>query len=215
MDCIAHRGFAGTEPENTLAAVRAAGPRADLVEVDVRRCGSGDLVVIHDERVDRTTDGAGRVADHSLASLRALDVLGTGRGVPTLAEVVGAAGPRPNVELKEPGLTADALAVAEARGRRPLVSSFLPEVVRSAADRGADAALLVADRDSAVERAGELGCVAVHPHHDLCDPAFVERAHGAGLAVNAWTVRSAGTAERLSAAGVDGLIADAPGYCDP
>ncbi|MEF8887031.1 MAG: glycerophosphodiester phosphodiesterase [Haloarculaceae archaeon] len=236
MDCIAHRGFAETNPENTLAAVRAAGsagegadastetaaaddpgapdPTADAVEVDVRRCGSGELVVIHDETVDRVSDGTGRVGDLALAQLRDLAVLGTGAGVPTLAEVLEATAVPLNVELKERGLAGDALALADETGTDAWYSAFDPAAVREVRERGGDAALLFAeDADTALERARRLGCVAVHPHHSLCDAAFVGRAGEAGLAVNAWTVRSRETAAALAEAGVDGVIADAPGYC--
>lgn len=234
MDCIAHRGFAEPNPENTLAAVRAAGsagegadaptetaddrgapgPTADAVEVDVRRCGSGELVVIHDETVDRVSDGTGRVGDLALAELRALDVLGTGAGVPTLAAVLEATAVPLNVELKGRGLAGDALALADEAGADAWYSAFDPAAVREVREYGGDAALLFAeDAAAAVDRARQLGCVAVHPHHSLCDAAFVGRAGEAGLAVNAWTVRSRGTAAALAEVGVDGVIADAPGYC--
>lgn len=234
MDCIAHRGFAETYPENTLAAVRAAGgtgaganasgvgadatadtsPPADAVEVDVRRCGSGELVVVHDETVDRVTDGTGRVADLALAQLRALDVLGTGAGVPTLAEVFEAAAVPVNVELKERGLAGDALARADEAGVGAWYSAFDPAVVEAVHERGAGVALLFAERpDDALDRARRLDCAAVHPHHSLCDADFLSRAREAGFAVNAWTVRSRETAAALAEGGVDGLIADAPGYC--
>ena len=216
MDCIAHRGFAETNPENTLAAVRAAGeePAADAVEVDVRRCGSGELVVIHDGTVDRVTGGTGRVADLALARLRGLDVLGTGAGIPTLAEVLEATAVPLNVELKERGLAGDALALADEAGTDAWYSAFDPVAVEEVREHGGDAALLFAeDAADALERARRLDCAAVHPHHSLCDAAFVGRARAAGLAVNAWTVRSHRTAAALAEAGVDGGIADAPGYC--
>ena len=116
MRLIAHRGFAGVNPENTLTAVGEAATVADAVEVDIRRCATGELVVVHDETVDRVTDGEGPVADHSLAELRGLDVLGTGEGVPTLEAVLEAVpdGVGANVELKEPGTAADALAAMDA-----------------------------------------------------------------------------------------------------
>ena len=71
---IAHRGGAGLWPENTLYAFqRAADMGADMLEMDVRATRDGHLVVIHDDSVDRTTNGAGRVQDLSLAELQALD----------------------------------------------------------------------------------------------------------------------------------------------
>ncbi|PSQ60363.1 MAG: glycerophosphodiester phosphodiesterase [Halobacteriales archaeon SW_9_67_25] len=219
MNCIAHRGFAATYPENTLAAVRGAVEAgADAVEVDIRRCGSGEVVVIHDNTLDRVTDGAGGVADHSLATLRDLDVLGTGEGVPTLADVVATVpdGVGLNVELKETGLAADALAAADDHGGDLLVSSFETATLREARAAGAESlALLVGPgSECPLEDARTLDCRAVHPYRELCDATFVDRCHDAGFAVNAWTVRSADEARRLGAAAVDGLIADAPAYCE-
>lgn len=221
MDCIAHRGFAETNPENTLAAVREAATGADLVEVDVRRCGSGELVLAHDADVDRISDATGHVGDRSLAELRSLDVLGTEAGVPTLRaafEVAGEADVRLNVELKERDTGTDVLAVADEFGADPLLSSFDPVALDAVADAPIDAdpemAYIFADSPVAsIERARDLGCVAVHPRAELCTAAFVERAHDEGLVVNAWTVRDGATAARLQAAGVDGLIADSRAYC--
>lgn len=215
MHCIAHRGFAGVNPENTLPAVRrAAAAGADRVEVDARRCGSGELVVIHDEDVERVTDGTGRVGELPLARLRDLEVLDSGAGIPTLAELLETASVPLNVELKERGLVDDALALVDDAGADVLYSAFDPAVVEAVRERGADAApLFFEEPDRALELARRLDCVAVHPHLGLCEDALLARAGDAGLAVNAWTVRSPEAGRTLADAGVDGLIADAPGYC--
>lgn len=218
MNCIAHRGFAATYPENTLSAVRGAvAAGADCVEVDARRCATGEIVVIHDETVDRVTDGTGAVADHSLSGLGGLDVLGTGEGVPTLAAVAAALpdGVALNVELKETGLAADALAAVADHGGDVLVSSFETDALREAREAGAGslAVLFASDAECALGEARRLDCRAVHPHRDRCNRTLVDRCHGAGFAVNAWTVRSSDQAERLHDAGVDGVIADAPACC--
>ncbi len=208
---IAHRGFAAEHPENTLAAVRAAAEQADVVEVDVRRCGSCDLVVIHDATVDRATDGTGRVDAHTLAELRDLSVLGSGHGVPTLADLPEVLPPSVgiNVEFKEP-VVADALPALRQFDGEVVVSSFDPGILATVAEVAPDlpTALLVADAEDAVERARDLGCAAVHPEWSACDPELVERAHEAGLSVNAWTVEHRETADRLAEMGVDGVIAD-------
>ena len=215
MRLIAHRGFAAVNPENTLKAVRSAAPVADAVEVDVRRCGSGELVVIHDATVDRVTDGAGPVADHTLAELDDVDVLGTGEGVPTLTAVLGAVtdGVAVDVELKEDGTAGDALAAVTASDADARISAFDPDVL--AACRSADASvpralLAPADGVAAIDTARELDCTALHPAAGVCDGHLVDRAHAAGLAVNAWTVDRPGTARSLADCGVDGLIADRP-----
>jgi glycerophosphoryl diester phosphodiesterase len=103
----AHRGRSGQLPENTLAAFRkAVDLGADRLELDVQMTRDGELVVIHDETVDRTTNGTGRVADLTLAEIRALDA-GQGEQVPTFAEVLqfaAAAGVPLMPEAKSPHL---------------------------------------------------------------------------------------------------------------
>ncbi len=121
---IAHRGGRARAPENTIAAMRlgvAAG--ADAIELDVHRCASGEIVVIHDPSVDRTTDGTGRVATMTLADLRSFDAGCRFSGtppttgscqIPTLAEVLEAFPETPLViELKTPAASAGTRALIE------------------------------------------------------------------------------------------------------
>lgn len=225
MNCIAHRGFADEHPENTLPAVRAAATVADAIEVDVRRCGSGELVVVHDATIDRVTDDSGRVAARSAAELADLSVCGSGAGVPTLAEVCAELPSEVtlNVELKERGLVADLEPSLAGFDGDVLVSSFLDGPLRNLERR--DAALLFggdetdegggdANAEAMLDRAVALGCVAVHPHYATCTPSLVRRAHERGLTVNAWTVPDPATAGELAAAGVDGVIVDSPAICE-
>lgn len=213
---IAHRGFAAEAPENTVGALeRAARRGADAVEFDVRRCGSGESVVIHDAQVDRVTDAEGRVADVTARELAELDVLGSGEGVPTLSAALAAVPPAVgvNAEFKEPVVDAALPPLADAPNE-VLVSSFDPRVIESVRehDPGVATALLRtgdAGPAAAVERAVSLGCSAIHPEVDLALAGdAVAAAHREGLAVNAWTVETARTAADLRSAGVDGVIAD-------
>lgn len=217
MNCIAHRGFAGVAPENTLPAIRRAvgvtdGGRADAVEVDVRRCGSGELVVCHDERVDRVTGETGAVADFTAGELAALSVAGGDAGVPTLAEVVAALPPEVTLhaELKEP-VGADLEAAVADAAPEVVVSSFDADALAGVAEL--PRAWLVTGADGAVERAVELGATALHPPVDVCDRSLVERAREAGLAVNVWTVTDPDETRRLDEWGVDGVITDYPSCC--
>lgn len=216
MRLIAHRGFAAVHPENTLRAVRESARVADLVEVDVRRCGSGELVVVHDPTVDRVTDGSGRVRDLTLSELRDLDVLASGQPVPTLAEVLDAVSPPVgvNVELKERETAESAAEMLADADVDVLVSSFNADalaVVGETAPNLPTALLFEFDPRENLRRAAELDCAAVHPHHEQCSEGLVRRAHAAGLSVHAWTVADAATAGALGEAGVDGVIADLPG----
>ncbi|WP_336133803.1 glycerophosphodiester phosphodiesterase [Natronomonas amylolytica] len=212
MRLIAHRGFAGALPENTRRAVEEATEYADEIEIDVRRCKSGELVVIHDATVDRVTDGSGAVADHTIDELRALDVLGTGEGVPTLSAVLRAVPNHigVNVELKEPGIAVDALTRMASLHPQTLVSSFLPDELADCRAAAPDVprALITDDGDDAVRAARDLGCEYVHPSVDACTERLVGAAHRQGLSVNVWTVRTRNEAERLAELGVDGIIAD-------
>lgn len=218
MRCIAHRGFAGEFAENTVGAVAAAAEVADWVEVDVRRCGSGEIVVVHDATVDRVTGATGEVGTLSRAELAGLDVLGSGDGIPTLAEVVDVLPPSVgiNVELKEGGLATDVVDVVDAHEGGVLVSSF---------DAGALAELKVladyplalvaeANADERLTRAADLDCTAIHPHWDLCDERFVTRAHDANMTVNAWTIEDRVAKVSARNAGVDGLISDYQRFCE-
>ena len=213
MRLIAHRGFAGQYPENTRQAIEAAVDLADEIEVDVRRCDTGELVVIHDQTVDRVSDGSGAVCRHSLAELRDLDVLGTGEGVPTLAEVLELVPPTVglNLELKDVGLARDALRLARDAAPQVTVSSFHANELEGC--RGADATvprayLFEDDPRQAMGFARELDCCFVHPSLDCCDERLVGDAHAAGMSVNVWTVRERSEAERLPELGIDGVIAD-------
>lgn len=213
MRLVAHRGFAGVYPENTLRALAGASPHADAVEIDVRRCGSGELVVIHDETVDRVTGGTGRVADHSLSDLRGLDVRGSGEGVPTLQAALAAIPPEVgvNVELKERGTAADALSLTHRTDSPVTISSFDPAIlarVRETAPRVSRALVLETDPPAGLSRARELGCTSVNPAVGLCDEPLVNSAHRAGMEVNAWTVEDPTTGRHLAGLGVDGAIAD-------
>src|SRR5215831_20128983 len=106
---IGHRGACGYAPENTLASIeQAIELRCAFTEVDIQRTSDGELVLLHDERVDRTTNGRGRVSDITLPDIRMLDA-GGGQMVPTLEEALRVAKGRIGLilELKTTGLAHD------------------------------------------------------------------------------------------------------------
>jgi glycerophosphoryl diester phosphodiesterase len=237
---VAHRGGSRLAPENTLEAFRDAVERwrADMLEMDVRLTRDGEVVVIHDETVDRTTDGTGPVSAYTLSELQRLDAghrfvdprgeatfRGRGVRIPRFEDVLLALpGVRMNVEAKEPGVAA------------PLV-----DIVRR---HGAEARVLVAAehehcRDAARGYPGPWGASrtqvfrfwALHrlpgggPYTPAADilqvpevwrglrvvtPAFVRAAHGRNLPVQVWTVDDPADMRRLLAMGVDGIQSDRP-----
>lgn len=224
---IAHRGFAARFPENTLASFRGAvSLGADGIELDARQCATGECVVIHDATVARVTDGEGRVADRSLAELRSFEVLESGESIPTLAEAFDAIPPAVtlHVELKEADPIPRVVDLADEHPHEVVVSSFDPDHLSRVTELdGPPTALLFAtDPDRNLPLAADLGCAYVHPHASLClGTDLIERAHEAGLGVNAWTlgppdgdglwtVTDPDVPDRLRKREIDGLIADAP-----
>ena len=219
---IGHRGAAADAPENTLAAFALALEQgADGIELDVQLCADGVPVIMHDDTVDRTCDGAGRVGDLTLAELQLLTIDGA-HPIPTLDDLFATFGRRTlyNVELKALGLDDGGLSAAVARiiaahgvGEQVLISSFSPFTVR-AAQRAMPAGVPVALlRERRVTRLAHalLRAAADHPYYPLVDEALMAWARRRGLRVNVWTVDDPTEARRLIRLGVHGIITNRPG----
>lgn len=222
MWVIGHRGSGANAeselPENTIASVlRAVTEGATMVEIDVQLSADGLAYVMHDDTVDRTTDGTGCVRSLSAAQLDALRA--DGEPVPTLAALLDATTVALNVELKSnedarcpaTDRTALASAVVDALdAREVIVSSFdLELLLRVRAISDVPLAFL-SSRRAGFEVAIERGFAAVHPRFDRVTAQDVERAHAAGLRVHPWTVNDVATMRRLIAMGVDGIVTDHP-----
>jgi glycerophosphoryl diester phosphodiesterase len=214
---IGHRGAAGHAPENTLQAIEA-GIRlgADLVEIDVQRTRDGQLVVIHDKRVDRTTNGSGWVCEMTLAGLRALDA-GEGGRIPTLAEVVELARGRVGlmVELGAPGIAEEVVKTVSAhRFPGPLVyASFLHAellAVRQAAPEASTLALCEGVPVSATTFAAEAMATHVGLSKESVSAELVTALHRGGCQVFVYTVNEPEDIARVRALGVEGIISDFP-----
>lgn len=216
MRLIAHRGFAATHPENTIAAVQSAAQCADAVEFDVRRCRSGELVVIHDDTVDRVTDGSGPVVEHSLEELRSLSVLGTDEGVPTLEELLAAvpADTEINLEMKDHGIAADVLAALEGVANRVVTTSFLEDELRAIRELDPDQPTgLLASRhlENPVTTAVELDCDVIGANYWRClFTPLPDRANAVDLEIHAWSIERESTARLLGFRGVDCVSSDRP-----
>jgi len=217
---IAHRGASAIEPENTLLAIRRAIELgAPWIEVDVQACADG-LVVIHDDTLERTTDGHGPVATQTVEALRALDA-GHGERIPLPQEVLDLCRGRcaVNLELKGPRvaprllpLLRDAL-LAGWSADALLCSSFdWPQLAAlHAALPGLPLGVLCEQVDTAaVAMAEQLGVRVIACALDHADADAVAAARGAGCALWVFTVNDADTAARLAALGVDGIFSDQP-----
>ncbi len=228
---VAHRGDKTYAPENTLSAFKqAAGKGADAVEFDVKLTADGQVIVLHDQTVDRTTNGTGNAARLPLAALRDLDagVLFPGQfpgeRIPTLDEVFEMVGKRiyMNVELTNYSTPNDALVpkVAELVRKhglqdRVLFSSFFARNLQKAR------LLLPEVPRGLLAWSGWMGWpartfgwrgdyYALHPYLTNVDAGLVDRIHAAGKRVNAWTVTAEVDIERMIGLGVDGIITDDP-----
>ena len=230
---LGHRGASADAPENTLAAFRLALEQgADGVELDVRRCRTGEVVVVHDGDTARVAGAPLRVAEASLAELRALDVGARagarfrGERIPLLEEVLEALpGAIVNVELKSERGRADlSLAAATARAleragaaSRVVVSSFdyrLVVAFRLAAPAVPVGLLFDAEDPGRLRTwlgVRLLAPAAVHPDRALVTPERFRAWSARGLAVNVWTVDDADEARRLAALGASALITNVPG----
>lgn len=218
---IAHRGASADAPENTVVAFALASEQgAHGVELDVRLSADGNVVIMHDSTVDRTTDGSGAVAALTADELRALDA-GQGQPVPTLDQVFEAFGPSMlyNIELKNSALLSHdmELAVADRIAAHHLenqvaVSSFNPLAVRRARRHLSASTIvgLVRQRRPRTFRHFLANAGADHPHYSLVDEAYMRWARRRAYRVHVWTVDDAGEARRLAALGVHGIITNRP-----
>lgn len=222
MLIIGHRGAKGYAPENTISSFkRAIELGVDMIELDVYVLLTGEVVLMHDHKVDRTTNGKGYVYEQSYDEVRALDA-GGGEQVPTLQEVLDFVNRRVviNVELKGPG-TAKAVAAIiadyiETKGWQPsnfIVSSFnhhelkefqshLPSITIAAL---MDA--LPLDYAAFAER---LGAKIVSPGHQFVTKEYVDDAHARGMRVNVWTVDDPDEIHRMMRMGIDGIFTNVP-----
>ncbi len=197
------------------------------VEFDIRLTGDGALVLCHDSRIDRTTDGTGRVAAISLAALRRHDAGGwfgpafAGEKIPTLDEALALAAERTlgcNVEIKadrgRERETAAALAASLNRRQCPvLVSSFLVDALaefRALMPDIATGLLIRVIRRGWRDLAARLGCAAIHADHRRLDPRTVDAIRAAGYSVRAYTVNDPDRARVLFDWGVTSVFSDAP-----
>jgi glycerophosphoryl diester phosphodiesterase len=223
---IAHRGASAYAPENTPAAFDLALEQgARDLELDVHLTADAHLVIIHDDTVDRTSDGHGPVAAHTLAALRALDAGAwfdarfAGQRIPVLAEVLNRYKGRAHlhVELKarspalarrtaeivrEHGMTGEVTITSFQRERLEEMRACAPELPMGWLVRDVD--------DDTLARARALGVRQLCPRAALVTPALVARLHAEGFGVRAWGVSDEALMRRVADAGADGMTVNFP-----
>lgn len=231
LEIIAHRGNSSVAPENTLAAFASAiAAGADCIEIDVSYTRDGEIVVIHDDTLERTTNGTGAVREAALEQVRSLDA-GTwfapayaGQWVPTLAEFADLLSGYEDVagliELKGRWSSANIAQVVEivssaGISERTILQSFHAHTLARLHDLASHlrrGVLAVDDVESLIPECAAAGVHMLNPHVDYVEqnPDIIARIHEAGLLVQVWTVNEPEKWAFLQDLGVDGIITDRP-----
>lgn len=229
---FAHRGACALAPENTIASFElASAHQADAIELDAKLSKDGVVMVIHDPTLERTTNGTGKVNQHTLAELKALDAGGkfdpkfSGEKIPTLDEVFEAVGKKllVNVELTNYSSPKDDLIVkvAEVVKRqnmqdRVLFSSFIPKNLKMMKELLPDAPvalLCLMGLGGLLSRSIFLTHVSpaiIHPYLTDVDPLYVRMEHRRHRRVHVWTVNAEQDIKHMLAMRVDGIFTDDP-----
>ena len=215
---IGHRGAAGHEPENTLLSLnKAVELGCDMTEIDVHVCKSGEVVVIHDEEVLRTTNEPGFVSQLTLDELKSLDA-GKGEKIPTLEEVLKTFKGKIqlNIELKGGMTPVPVFRIVENSGWSPdeiLITSFNWDMLDHYRELDREARLGPLAHENvfhASRYALKIDAYCVNPLHHLCRQTFVTKAHKKGLKIFPWTVNESFDIGKMKDFGVDGIISDFP-----
>lgn len=235
LQIIAHRGFSIDYPENTLLAYRAAlSSGIDMLEIDVHLTKDQELVVIHDDKIDRTSNGTGYIKDYTLDELKSYDFGSwkdhsfAGSQIMTFSEVAQLVKPydvKLLIEIKKPK-------------QYPNIEEILVKQIEENHLSPEDVIIQSFDEKSMIKMASitqqyELGllvskkkyllrmpnfnkiakyCQYVNPNYELVSQKWVERAHLHQLKVMPYTVNDIKSIEKLINDGVDGIITDGPNY---
>jgi glycerophosphoryl diester phosphodiesterase len=219
---IGHRGAAGYEPENTLVSFqKAIDMGVDGIELDVHLSNDGQIMVIHDETIDRTTNGRGVVRKLSLQELKSFRTEKL-QEIPTLSEVIDAVNKRclVNIELKGDGTAKPVLNLIENyvleknwNYNQFLVSSFdwiaLKEV-RLLNSKIPIGVLTHTDLDLALAFAKFIKAETIHPYFHLLTKENTRQMQKEGFQVLAWTVNEPDDIQQIQSLQVNGIISDFP-----
>jgi glycerophosphoryl diester phosphodiesterase len=217
VQIIGHRGVRGLEPENTMRSFRKAMQLGvDYIECDVRMTKDGHIVLIHDNTVDRTTNGSGPVNSFTFDEIRKLDA-GKGESIPTLQELLDLARGKVKllIELKDGTATEPAMRLVEKNGMENEVSFTSGNTETLKRVRELNASIPTEHNfgqppDDAIDRALSIGAKRVSCHISHLTSEFVQKAHENSLQVIAWPPNTVEEAEKAIKCGVDLLCTDRP-----
>lgn len=214
---IAHRGASAYEPENTLRAIkRALELNAKMIEVDVRLSKDRQIVVIHDDSVDRTTNGKGYVKDMMLEELKKLDA-GKGERIPTLQEVINTVKKRAIliIEIKVLNIEDSIVKIIEKEGieKEAVITSFYHPILRRIKDLNPiikTGVIFKCHPIKSADLALNANADSLFPEHKYLSKEMVEEAHENDLEIYPWTIDDLDRANELIKMGVDGIVTNKP-----
>ncbi|MCR8847925.1 glycerophosphodiester phosphodiesterase [Rossellomorea sp. SC111] len=239
VENIAHRGAAAYAPENTIASYDlAVDMKADYIEIDVQRSEDGELVVIHDTSVDRTTNGTGKVADLTLEQMKSLDAGSwkgeqfSGEEIPTFEEVLDRYHGKVGIliEMKSPELypgieeqVADALKerhLDKPQNEKIILQSFNFDSMKKMDQLLPKVPVGVLAWSHSQATPEELKKISTYaewfnPSYGIVTEQVVKDVHSLDMQIGSWTVRSHEAADFLFDMNVDAIITDYPDYVDP
>lgn len=222
MKIIGHRGAMGHETENTLASIqKAIDLGVDMIEIDVFRVRSGEIVVFHDDTLERLSNADGRIEEWNFFDLKKVDLIGNHK-IPMLQEVLDLIDRKVplNIELKGANTSDRVNDIIEHYIREKgwkledfLISSFNWDELKSMRSINPDIAIAVLTEGNplgAIQVAGELGAVAINPYFRTLNSENVGVIHDAGFEVYTWTVNEKQDIETMRNFGVDGIFTNYP-----
>ncbi|MCR1025343.1 glycerophosphodiester phosphodiesterase [Cellulophaga baltica] len=219
---IGHRGAMGHETENTIPSIKKALELdVDMIEIDVFKIASGEIVVFHDDTIDRLTDGIGNIEEYTWSQLQKVTVKGNHK-IPLLTEVINVIDRKVplNIELKGAGTAKDVNGIISAYLKEGwvsddfLISSFNWEELKvmRMENAGIKIAVLIENDDprEALPLAKELKAVAINPDFEKLTLAIADEIKAAGFKIYPWTVNEPVAIDEMIQIGVDGVFTNFP-----
>lgn len=225
IEVIGHRGAPAYEPENTIRSfLKAVELKADSIEMDIHLSKDKELVIMHDDSVNRTTNGKGKISDLTLAEIKKLDA-GKGERVPTLEEAFEAIPKtmRIHIEIKDDKAVEKVMELVrrESAEGRVVISSVVHSVIINAKriNPRIKTALIFeyfpTDSDVAVSLAESINADAIHPLYRYLTKDVIDTAHSRGLKVRVWTCNDEEIVRDMVKMGVDGIYTNKPDLVVP
>lgn len=219
---IGHRGAMGHETENSLASIqKALDLGVDMIEIDVFKISSGEIVVFHDDTVDRLTNGPGKIEEYNIFELKRL-ILDGGHKIPMLQDVLKLIDNKValNIELKGADMSDRVNFIMDYYIKQKnwspenfIISSFNWDELRAMRKINGEVAIAVLTEENPIDAipvAKELNAVAINPYFKNLDAVVANEIREAGFKIYTWTVNEPADIDAMKQINVDGIITNFP-----